>query len=180
MQPISGGTKPFHRFPVSCYTCERARPISVSIGTEMIASLNNGKIGCPSFDLFSAPWFAESFASTRSELWEMHEAARGRAKKPWATLDPKFARFIAQQGTRRIISLIRNSRHGGMLVYLPTEMGRDISATNRHISLKYRFREEEPRQRFYTLILRIMNTFAELHGESGNSGKSGRLAGIRQ
>jgi len=178
MQPISGGTKaipPLPRSPVIHVTGPGR--ISVSIGTEMIASLNNGQIGCPSLDLFSAPWFAESFASTRSELWEMHEAARARAEKPWATLDPKFARFIAQQGARRIISLIRNSRHGGMLVYLPTEMGRDISATDRHISLKYRFREEEPRQRFLTLILRIMNTFAELHGESENSAK---LVGWRE
>ena len=56
-----------------------------------------------------------------------------------------------------------------MLVYLPTEMSRDVSSMNRHITLKYQFREEQPRQRFRTLILRIMNTFAELHGESENS-----------
>jgi hypothetical protein len=50
-------------------------------------------------------------------------------------------------------------------------MSRDVSAVNRHISLKYQFREEEPRQRFRTLILGVMNTFAELHGESENSAK---------
>ncbi|MFZ2198698.1 MAG: putative sensor domain DACNV-containing protein [Thermodesulfovibrionales bacterium] len=172
MQPVSGGTKAIPALPWSpvIHVTGPGR-ISVSMGPEMIASLNNGQIGCPSLDIFSAPWFAESFASTRAELWETHEAARSQALKPWAALDPKFARFIAQQGARRIISLIRNSRHGGMLVYLPTEMGRDISAMNRHISLKYQFQEEEPRQRFLTLILRIMNSFAELHGEEGHPAK---------
>jgi len=172
MQPISGGTKaipPLPGSPVIHVTGPGS--ISVSIGPEMIASLNGGQIGCPSLDIFSAPWFAESFSSERSEIWEMHEAARARAQKPWATLDPKFGRFIGQQVARRIVSLIRDSRHGGMLVYLPTEMSLESSAMNRHISLKYQFREEEPRQRFRTLILRIMYTFAELHGDSENSAK---------
>ncbi len=172
MQPVSGGTKTIPPLPQSpvIHVSGPGR-ISVSVGAEMIASLNNGQICCPAPDIFSAAWFTESFASERSEIWQIHEAARARAKKHWATLDPKFGRFIAQQAARRIVSLIRNSRHGGMLVYLPTEMGRDISAMSRHISLKYQFREEEPRQRFRTLILRIMNTFAELHADPDNSAK---------
>ena len=172
MQPISGGTKAIPPLPGSpvIHVIGPGR-IFVSIGPEMIASLNRGQICCPSLEIFSAPWFAESFASARSGIWEMHEAARARADKPWATLDPKFGSFIGRQVARRIVSLIRDSRHGGMLVYLPTEVGRDISAMDRHISLKYQFREEEPRQRFCTLILRIMNTFAELHGESENPAK---------
>ena len=178
MQPISGGTKAIPPLPWSpvIHVTGPGR-IFVSIGPEIIASLNRGQIGCPSLEIFSAPWFAESFAPMRSEIWEMHEAARSRAEKPWATLDPKFGRFIGQQVARRIVSLIRDSRHGGMLVYLPTEMGRDISALDYHISLKYQFLEEEPRQRFRTLILRIMNTFAELHGEPGNPAK---VVGIQE
>ncbi len=172
MQPIRGGTKAIPPLPSSPVVYVRGPGrIAVGIGPEIIASLNGGQISCPSLDIFSAPWLAESFASVRSEIEQMHEAARARSKKPWATLDPKFGRAISQQVIRRIVSLIRNSHHGGMLVYLPDEISRDISATNRHISLKYQFREEEPRQRFRTLILKIMNTFAELHGASENSGK---------
>ena len=63
---------------------------------------------------------------------------------------------------RRIISVIRNSRHGGMLVYLPPEMGPELESTNRYLSIKYHFREDEPRQRFRTLMLRIITTSAEL------------------
>ncbi len=165
MQPISGGTKAIPPLPLSPVIYVRGPGrIAVSMGPEIIASLNAGQISCPSLDIFSASWLAESFASVRSEIEGMHEAARARSKNTWAKLDPKFGRILTQQVVRRIVSLIRNSHHGGMLVYLPTEMGKDLSSVNRHISLKYEFREEEPRQRFRTLILRIMNTFAELQG----------------
>lgn len=172
MQPISGGTKaipPLPSVPV-IYVREPGR-ISVSIGPEVIASLNSGQISCPSLDIFSASWLAESFASVRSEMEELIENARAQSKKTWANLDPNLGKTVSQQVVQRIIDLIRNSHHGGMLVYLPTEIGRDSSAMSRYISLKYPFRAEEPRQRFRTLMLRIMNTFAELHGDSENSTK---------
>lgn len=172
MQPVSGGTKAIPPIPSSAVIYVRGPGrIAVGIGQEIIATLSGGQISCPFLDIFSSSWLAECFASERSELWERHVAARVRAQKPWATLDPKFGRILFQQVARRIVSLIRNSHHGGMLVYLPAEMSRDISAISRHISLKYRFSEEEPRQRFRSLILRIMDTFAELHGDPRNPSK---------
>lgn len=167
IQPLSGGTKPIPPIPSSLVIYVRGPGrISVSIGPEMIASLNRGQISCPSLDIFSASWLAKSFASVRSEIEEAHAAARSQSKKPWAKLDPNFGRLVSQQVVRRIVSLVRNSHHGGMLVYLPNEMSQDISSISRYISLKYQFQEEEPRQRFLTLILKIMNTFAELRGTS--------------
>ncbi len=172
MQPIRGGTKAVPPLPSSLVIYVRGPGcIAVGIGQEIIASLNGGQISCPSMDIFSASWLAEGFASVRAEIEEMHQTARARSNKPWAQLDPKFGRIVSQQVIRRIVSLIRSSHHGGMLVYLPTEMGKDITALSRHISLKYHFREEEPRERFLTLMVRIMNAFAELHGESENSEK---------
>jgi len=165
MQPLSGGTKTIPPIPSSPVIYVRGPGrISVSIGQEMIASLNGGQISCPSLDIFAASWLAKSFASVRSDLEEAHEAARSQSKKPWAKLHPNFGRLLSQQVALRIISLVRNFHHGGMLVYLPTEMSQDISSISRFISLKYQFCDGEPRQRFRTLILRIMNTFAELHG----------------
>jgi hypothetical protein len=107
----------------------------------------------------------ESFSEVRSEMQELHREARARSGKPWALLDPEFGRNVAQQVVRRIISLIRNSRHGGTLVYLPPAMSREILGENRYMSIKYRFCEEEPRQRFRILMLRIMSTLADLYGD---------------
>jgi hypothetical protein len=171
-QPISGGTKAIPPLPPSPVIHVRGPGrISVSIGPEMIASLNGGQISGPSPDIVSAPWLAESFATVRAEIDQMHEATRARSEKPWARLDPKFGRTLSHQVVLRIVSLIRNSHHGGMLVYLPVEMSRDSSAIKRHISLKYQFCEEEPRLRLLTLILKIMNTFSALHGDPQNSAK---------
>jgi len=172
MQVSFGGRKPVPPLPpVPVIYVTGPGRISVSIGTEMIASLNGGLINCPSLDVFTSPWLSESFASVRSEMWELHEAARAKAGKPWATLHPDLGKAIAQQVVRRIISVIRNTRHGGTLVYIPSEMSRGILAENRFMTIKYQFREDEPRQRFRTLILRIMNTIAEIHGDPKNPGK---------
>ncbi len=166
MQAVYGGRKTFPPLP-PCLVIYVAGPghISVCIGSELLATLNSGQVNCPSVDLFAASWLSESFATVRAEMRELHETARLRAGKPWAILDPDFGKILAQQVVRRIISLVRNSHHGGILVYLPPDMEREAFAENRILSIKYRFRAEEPRERFRTLMLRIMNTFAEIHGD---------------
>jgi hypothetical protein len=64
--------------------------------------------------------------------------------------------------------VIRDSRHGGTLVYLPPDMSRKILSDNRHLTIKYQFCEEEPRQRFRSLMLKIMATLAERFGDPEN------------
>ena len=166
MQTVYGGRKLFPPLP-PCPVIYVTGPgrISVCIGHEVVASLNNGQINCPSLDVFTSQWLMESFSEVRSEMQELHREARARSGKPWALLDPEFGRNVAQQVVRRIISLIRNSRHGGTLVYLPPAMSREILGENRYMSIKYRFCEEEPRQRFRILMLRIMSTLADLYGD---------------
>ncbi len=39
----------------------------------------------------------------------------------------------------------------------------ELSGVNRYIDIKYRFADGEPRRRFRTLVLRILNRMAELH-----------------
>jgi hypothetical protein len=172
LQPLTGGTKAIPPLPSSLviHVTGPGR-IAVSIGPEMIATLNGGQISSQPPDIFSASWFKESFSSVGSDIETVHEITRAGSEKPWARLDPEFGMILGTQVARRIVSLIRNSHHGGMLVYLPTEMCRDLSAVTSHISLKYEVLEEQPRHRFRTLLLTIMDTFAELHGEPENSEK---------
>ena len=172
MQSVYGGRKSYPPLP-PCLVIYVTGPgrISVCIGHELIASLNGGAINCPSIDVFSAQWLMESFADVRSEMRELHAAARARSGKLWAVLDPEFARKVGRQVVRRIISVIRNFHHGGTLVYLPPEMSREILSENRYMTIKYQFCEEEPQQRFRVLMLRIMNTLAELYGDPENPEK---------
>ena len=169
MQTVYGGRKSFPPLP-SCLVIYVTGPgcISVCIGHEIIASLNGGQINCPSLDLFTARWLTDSFAEVRSEMQDLFDEARAGSDKPWALLDPEFGRYVAQQVVRRIISLIRHSRHGGTLVYLPPDVVRLILRENHLMTIKYQFCEEEPRQRFRILMLRIMSTLAELYGDPEN------------
>ena len=70
---------------------------------------------------------------------------------------------------RRLISVIRNSRHGGTLLFLPPERAVEFACENQHMSIKYKFMDEEPRQRFRTLIVGITNALAEVYGGRDNS-----------
>jgi hypothetical protein len=120
MQSFFGGRKSVAPLPPSLviYVTGPGR-IGVGRGAVMIASLNSGQINCPSLDIFTTAWLPESFADFRAELLALHEASRTRAKTPWALLEPGFVRLLVQQVAKRIISDIRNSRHGGTLVYIP-------------------------------------------------------------
>ena len=140
--------------------------ISVCIGDEIIASLNGGQINCPTIDVFNSRWFKKSLAALNDETFALHRNARSQAKRVWAELDPEFGSNISQQAIRRIISVIRNSNHGGLLVFLPAEMADEVVEENGYLSVKYQFLEFDSRQRFLSLTLRIMNTLAEMHGDA--------------
>jgi len=172
MQTEHGGRKTFPPLPLSLVIFVTGPgQITVCIGSETIASLNNGQINTPSLDIFSAHWLSESMADIRSEMRQLHAAAREASSKTWANLAPDFAKKLGQQVMRRIISVIRNSHHGGTLVYLPHEMGEEITGKNRYMTIKYRFCDEEPRCRFRSIMLRIVNTMAELYGDPADPDK---------
>ncbi|HBG05789.1 MAG: hypothetical protein A2075_19110 [Geobacteraceae bacterium GWC2_58_44] len=173
MHAVYGGRKTSPPLPLCLVVyVTGAGQISVCIGAEIIASLNAGQINCPTIDVFNSSWISESLAAVHAETWTLHQAARARAEKHWADLDPEFGKNVAQQAIRRIISVIRNSNHGGLLIYLPPEMTEEILEENQYMTIKYQFLEYESRQRFRTLTLRIMNTLAEIHGaEAHGTGK---------
>ena len=171
-QSVHGGRKTARPLPSSLviYVTGPGR-IAVCRGSLTIASLVAGQITCPSRDIFNSRWMPESFADVRNELLELHQAARARAKAAWANLEPDFVRTLAQQVVKRIISTIRNSRHGGTLVYLPVERAAALCCEDGYMTVKYQFAEEEPRQRFRTLLVRVMNTFAEVSADPENPDK---------
>jgi hypothetical protein len=171
-QLVHGGRKTASPLPPSLviYVTGPGR-IAVCRGSLTIASLVAGQISCPSRDIFNSVWLPENFAESRSELLEMHQAERRRAKAAWANLEPDFIRTLAQQVVKRIISTIRNSRHGGTLVYLPAERAAELCCKDDYMSVKYQFTEEEPRRRFRTLLVRVMNTFAEISADPADPGK---------
>lgn len=144
--------------------------VTVCRGSVIVATLNGGQINSPSTDVFEATWVAECFADARNEFIERHLRAREQAGRAWARLEANFMRTLAKQVVKRIINTIRNSRHGGTIVYLPPEQAAELCCSNHYMTVKYQFADEEPRMRFRTLMVKIMNTFAEIAAD-GNAEK---------
>lgn len=166
MHAVYGGRKTSPPMPSSLVVYVTGPgQISVCIGDNIIASLNGGQINCPTLDVFNSKWLNTSLGALNAETWALHQAARARTDRVWADLDPQLGSSIGQQAIRRIISVIRNSNHGGLLVYLPAEMAEEILEDNPYLTIKYQFLEYDSRQRFLSLTLRIMNTLAEIYGD---------------
>lgn len=101
----------------------------------------------------------------RDALLEQHLAARSRAYEEstdrWATLDPDFPRRITERFHKRIISELREARHGGTLLLIPFDTGgTDIP----FIDLGYRFQDEHSESGFPDLIVDILNRLARVYG----------------
>ena len=80
----------------------------------------------------------------------------------WARLDNDITRVIGQHTIKRVISAVRDSHHGGTIVIVPPDLADDI-LEGRYVSLKYRFVDAEPRRRFRTLIVDVMNELARTY-----------------
>jgi len=166
LEAVHGGRAAFQALPPALVVRVTAPGrIAVCKGLVTLGSLNGGRIVCPALDVFDSRWLLESFAATRAELWALHAAARERAGTPWAQLDPQFARIVAQNVVRRMLSLVRNAHHGGTVIYLPAERAAECCGPNPYLTLKYTFADEEPRQRVRTLIVGLMNALAEAYGQ---------------
>ena len=136
--------------------------IAVDVGLEALCKLDEGRLSDVSMDVFSSHWLPASFAPVRDELADIHAGLRDQARKKgevWARLDNDITRVIGQHTIKRIISAVRDSRHGGTVVIVPPDLASDI-LDGHYVSLKYRFVDSEPRRRFRTLIVDVMNELA--------------------
>jgi hypothetical protein len=146
--------------------------IAVCKGSITVATLNGGRVARPSLDVFDSHWLPASFAEVRAEIWALHTVAREKANAPWAPLDPDFPKILAQHVIRRMITIIRTLHHGGTLLLLPPHRTAEFFCENHYLAIKYKFVEEEPRQRFRTLIVGLMNALAEAYGLYGHQRNS--------
>ncbi|PLS85860.1 MAG: hypothetical protein CYG60_10310 [Actinobacteria bacterium] len=157
--------------------------MEVRKGSEMVGKLENGALTDASVDVFDSEWLPAGFSTARAELVELHSAARERAferdGERWASLDPDLARLISQQMFRRLVSTVQNFGHGGTVIFVPPERTDEFSGENRFVALKYRISDGEPRRRFRTLILEIMNRLAQVYGAADGS-QAAKTVGWRE
>jgi hypothetical protein len=140
----------------------------VTVGSRTIARLYAGELTIPMVDVFDSSWLPRMFDAVRGEIEAIYRAERdagsdrshGGALPAWPDVDMDLVRRIGQGFTRRIISTIRNARHGGSILIVPPQRLVDIRDEGL-IELKYAFQDGEPRRRFRTLVLSALRTLAE-------------------
>lgn len=143
--------------------------VEVYRGSEFLAKLDGGRLLGAQMDVFASRWMLEGFKEVVDEISALHIVARSRAKESWAPLDAELTHAIGQHALRRMISVLRDSRHGATLVFVPLQAAREFSSGNGYVSFKYRFAEASPRHRFRSLLIGIMNRLAEVHGRGEES-----------
>jgi hypothetical protein len=136
-------------------------------GSSILVQLSGGSIIMPHANVLHSRWLTQRAEGFYHDIMGMHVARRTDAKELWATVSQEVIDRLYEQFIKRIISSIRNMKHGGTLLTFPGSFLQAISSPNPYIFIKYLFRDEVPLRRLHTLIVGIMNELAKIHGAHG-------------
>jgi hypothetical protein len=132
--------------------------VAIAVGDVTLAELRAGRIEGFPLDLFQAQWLIQRFRPVHAELMAGHQAATRFA--PGTPLDPGVTLKVSQQLVKRLIATIRESHHGGTILFLPHDRADALIDEEHLLTLKYAFVEGEPRRRYWTLMRSVMRELA--------------------
>jgi hypothetical protein len=172
IQAFLGGSKAIIPMPDSLIL-DVTGPGSITAyrGSRILAQLSGGRIIMPYTNAVHSQWMAQRTASVKNEIMEMHIRSRRGADEIWATVSEDFVVRIYEQVIKRIISSIKNMKHGGTIIIFPHSMIRGITSPNPYIFMKYMFQDEEVLRRLRSLIVGILNELAKHYGSSRDPGR---------
>jgi hypothetical protein len=149
-------------------------------GHELVGKLQGGSLSGSRVDPFESEWLPGQFSRLLENFVERHEAARNRARElsgeRWAPLEPTLPRRITERMMKRVVSVLRDARHGGTVVFVPTESVGEPSGEDPYIDLRYRFADGRARRSFPDLVVDILNRLAQLYG-TADHGQEPRVVG---
>src|SRR5215207_6912856 len=137
-------------------------------GHEFVGKLHGGRLSGSRVDPFESEWLPGQFSGLLEELEERHEVARNRARElsgeRWAPLEPTLPLRIAERMMKRVISVLREARHGGTVIFVPSENAGEPSREHPYIDLRYPFADGRARLSFPDLVVGILNRLSQLYG----------------
>jgi hypothetical protein len=137
-------------------------------GHELIGKLQGGRLSGSRADPFQSEWLPGQFSGFLEDLAQRHKAARNRAQElsgeGWASLEPDLPLRIAERMMKRVISVLRDARHGGTVLFVPTGTAGDSFRERSYIDLTYPFEDVGARRGFPELVVDMLNRLAQLYG----------------
>jgi hypothetical protein len=137
-------------------------------GDELLGKLQGGRLSGSRMDPFDSEWLPGQFSGLLEELVERHEAARNRARElsgeGWAPLEPTLPNRITRRMMQRVVSVLRDARHGGTVIFVPSENQEGPGGEHPCIDLRYPFADERARSAFPDLVVDILNRLARHYG----------------
>ena len=134
-------------------------------GSERIVTLLNGRVEGHGFDLFASSWFMERYRTIEDGL-----AGEVTSNLPGEiAIRDDLAEQIGIAFMRRVIREIRNSRHGGTIVFAPRSLMANLLKPSGPLRAKYRIEERCTASPFAVIledVTRRLAHFALLKGES--------------
>ena len=131
-------------------------------GEQRIATLLNGKLQGHGFHIYEASWLKKR--QEEFGRWAIRECFKNH--KPGAVVSVDFTRLLGANFAKRLISRVRDGRHGGMLIVtLPG--GEKLVRDSGPIRPKYWIRESKARYRYRDLIFAATRTLSAIGAERG-------------
>ncbi|HEX4201544.1 MAG TPA: hypothetical protein VHY59_08505 [Chthoniobacterales bacterium] len=124
--------------------------ITVFVGHRRIAALSGGQLEAYAFDLFQSTWLRESFAAVRKNMqqWLVQEETNHSS----VTVDVDLLRAVSQNVIRRTLSVVRNAKHGGTLVFIDPDDEGEFATLGGPMRFKYQLAKSPHRNRYRQLM----------------------------
>jgi hypothetical protein len=129
--------------------------LAVRCAGKLVGAIRRGTLVDAMMDVFDSDWLPAMFAREREEVRAEHAALQARTSSP-TFADHSLIGRIGQHMLRRVIQLVRGSGNGGMILFIDDEAGAGSSG----LRLKFHFNQDEPAQRYRTLLFKILERVA--------------------
>ena len=132
--------------------------LTVFLGQRRLAALTGGRLEGLAFDLFQSQWLKEAFPSMGNDAAWAIPGQLGAF--PDVPLQGKFVGIMSQNVVRRLLSVVRNAKHGGTLVFI--EPSEEVALTRKGgpLRFKYRLAHTPACTRYQTLLARAITRLA--------------------
>jgi hypothetical protein len=131
--------------------------LAVRCAGKLVGALERGVVVDAMIDVFESEWLQGLFTDQREEVVAKHAHLQAQSASPTLAEHTLVGR-VSQHMIRRSIQLIRNARHGGMILVANTDA--EGSDGLHGLNLKYRFEQDEPARRYQTLLFQILQALA--------------------